>query len=65
MGWNVLRRGDQINLEQKPSRKEVERETKSGRKTGKLKIRKMGVTMTMKKKDLFPSGKNSLNIGCL
>lgn len=50
MGWNVLRRGDQINLKQNPSRKEVERETKSGRKTGKLKIRKMGVRMTMKKK---------------
>lgn len=64
MGWNDLRRGDQINLKQNPSRKEVERETKSGRKTGKLKIRKMGVTMTMKKKIYSHSIKNSLNIGC-
>lgn len=49
MGWNVLRRGDQINLEQKNWRR-LRGRPKRGRKTGKLKIRKMGVTMTVKKR---------------
>lgn len=49
VGWNVLRRGDQINLEQKNWRR-LSGRPKRGRKTGKLKIRKMGVTMTVTKR---------------
>lgn len=28
VGWNVIRRGDQINLEKKPSRRKARREAK-------------------------------------